>query len=126
MLCLARDRFGEKPLYYGWQKDTFIFGSELKALTQHSASEKEIEKQSIALLLKHGHIAANYLIWRNIYKFPAAHYLRLDANSREPGLVCYWSFKYMVKSGGNDKLEVFDEEAVSHIDALVIASINRQ
>jgi asparagine synthase (glutamine-hydrolysing) len=35
LLQLARDRIGEKPLYYGWQRDTFLFGSELKALAAH-------------------------------------------------------------------------------------------
>lgn len=125
-LLLARDRFGEKPLYYGWQKDTFLFGSELKALTQHSAFEKEIEKQSIALLLKHGYIAAPYSIWRNIYKLPAAHYLKLDADSREPELVCYWSFKDMVELADNNKLEISDDDAISHVEALLTASIKRQ
>ena len=37
VLTLARDRLGEKPLYYGWQGDTFLFGSELKALRAHPA-----------------------------------------------------------------------------------------
>ena len=125
-LYLARDRFGEKPLYYGWQKDTFLFGSELKSLTLHPAFEKDIEKQSIALLLKHGYIAGPHSIWSNIYKLPAAHYLRIDATSREPELVCYWSFKDMVELASNNKLEVSDEEAISHVEALLTASIKRQ
>ena len=39
-LSLARDRIGEKPLYYGWQNDTFLFGSDLAALKAHKSSIK--------------------------------------------------------------------------------------
>ena len=44
ILRLARDRLGEKPLYYGWQNGVFLFGSELKALAAHPAFAGEIER----------------------------------------------------------------------------------
>ena len=50
LLTLGRDRLGEKPLYYGWQGDKFLFGSELKALRVHSAFNAEINRDSITLL----------------------------------------------------------------------------
>ena len=46
-LILARDRLGEKPLYYGWQNDTFLFGSELKALKIHPAFKGEINRDAL-------------------------------------------------------------------------------
>ena len=49
-LWLARDRVGKKPLYYGWAGDTFVFGSELKALWQHPAFDNAIDPDALALL----------------------------------------------------------------------------
>ena len=53
-LILARDRLGEKPLYYGWQGPghdaAFLFGSELKALARHPAFRREIDRDALALL----------------------------------------------------------------------------
>src|SRR5262245_23927296 len=68
VLYLARDRIGEKPLYYGWQGDTFLFGSELKALRSHPGFRSEINRDSLALYLRHNYIPAPHSIYRGIYK----------------------------------------------------------
>jgi asparagine synthetase B (glutamine-hydrolysing) len=52
-VTLARDRMGEKPLYYGWQGGVFLFGSELKALRAHPAFEGGIDRDALALYLRH-------------------------------------------------------------------------
>ncbi|WP_077531441.1 asparagine synthase (glutamine-hydrolyzing) [Vreelandella utahensis] len=77
-LYLARDRMGEKPLYYGWQGNTFLFGSELKALRQHPDWQGEIDGSALPLLLRHNLIPAPYSIHRNIRKLPPASYIALD------------------------------------------------
>ena len=84
-LYLARDRMGEKPLYYGWQGNTFLFGSELKALRQHPDWQGEIDGSVLPLLLRHNLIPAPYSIHRDIRKLPPASYIALDLkNSRAP------------------------------------------
>lgn len=67
-LWLARDRFGEKPLYYGQMGNTFLFGSELKALRAHSHWRGEIDRQSLALLLRHQCIPAPWSVFRAVRK----------------------------------------------------------
>ena len=71
-LTLVRDRMGEKPLYYGWQgqglNKAFIFGSELKALKPHPMFSSEINRDAIALQLRHNYIPDPYSIYKNIYK----------------------------------------------------------
>src|SRR6185437_14324169 len=68
VLWLARDRFGEKPLYYGQLGDALLFGSELKALRAHSRWRGEIDTQSLSLLLRHQWIPAPHSVFRGVRK----------------------------------------------------------
>jgi len=68
VLTLARDRIGEKPLYYGFQQDTLLFGSELKALKAHPDFIGEIDRDVICLYLRHCTIPAPYSIYKGIKK----------------------------------------------------------
>ncbi|HEY9572864.1 MAG TPA: asparagine synthetase B, partial [Pusillimonas sp.] len=56
-LFLARDRLGEKPLYWGWQNDVLLFGSELKALRRHPAFGAQVNRQALASFMRHGYIS---------------------------------------------------------------------
>lgn len=80
-LTLARDRIGEKPLYFGWQgkgnSKAFLFSSELKALKVHPKFEAELNIDSVALQLRYGYIPAPYSIYKNIFKLLPGHYLQL-------------------------------------------------
>src|SRR5712692_3714258 len=67
-LTLGRDRLGEKPLYYGWLGETFLFGSELKALKAHPAFRAQIDRDAVASLMRHGYIPAPRSIYRSIHK----------------------------------------------------------
>ena len=73
-LTLARDRIGEKPLYYGWHgsgvDSSFIFGSELKSLQQHPEFVDDIDRNSLALYLRHSSIPTPYSIFKNTSKLP--------------------------------------------------------
>lgn len=78
-LHLARDRLGEKPLYYGVRNRALLFGSELKALRVHPAWSGEICREAVPLLLRYGYIPAPYSIYEGIYKLPAGSCLSLRA-----------------------------------------------
>lgn len=77
VLVLARDRAGEKPLYYGWQGDTFLFGSELKALLAHRAAERVLDPEAVAQFLRFAYVPAPRSVWRGIAKLPAGSWLEL-------------------------------------------------
>ena len=92
-LTLARDRAGEKPLYYGYQNGTFLFGSELKAIAAHPAFEGIVDRQSVSSFMQFGYVPAPRSIWAGIAKLPPAHLLEIqhgDDSSKEP--TCYWNF----------------------------------
>src|SRR5205085_10726263 len=67
-LLLARDRFGEKPLYFGWAGGSFIFGSELKALRQHPGFNPEVSDTALSHYLRLGYVPAPFSIHRGAHK----------------------------------------------------------
>ena len=67
-LLLVRDRFGEKPLYYGFIKDSFIFASELKAFNPIPGFSPSIDNTALNLYLKFNYVPSPYSIYNNIYK----------------------------------------------------------
>ncbi len=67
-LYLARDRFGEKPLYYGWVGGDFVFASELKAIRTHPRFDNAIDRRALGLYAARTYVPAPFSIYRNIYK----------------------------------------------------------
>lgn len=67
-LHLARDRFGEKPLYYGWARGGFVFGSELKAITKFSKEQFSISTEALAQYLRFTYVPAPRSIYEGVYK----------------------------------------------------------
>ena len=98
-LHLARDRMGEKPLYYGWQGDTFLFGSELKALAAHRSFRREVDRDAVALLLRHNYIPAPYSIWKGISKLQAGTWLTVSAAKTDMTPQAYWSLHAVAEAG---------------------------
>jgi asparagine synthase (glutamine-hydrolysing) len=84
-LWLARDRFGEKPLYYGQFRGdagpVLVFGSELKALRRHEAWNVDIDRDSLAAYLRHDFIPAPETIFKQVRKVPPGCALRIHAVS---------------------------------------------
>src|SRR5690606_19555610 len=129
-LVLARDRLGEKPLYWGWQHDTLLFGSELKALRRHPAFRADIDRQALASFMRHGYISAPHSIYQDIHKLPAGHSLTLDlaepgkAHTAQP--MPYWSVADTVTAGLQAPFEGTREEAVDELERQLSASVRRQ
>lgn len=91
-LHLVRDRLGEKPLYYGWIGDSFVFASELKALYVHPAWNGEIDREALALFLRFGYVPAPHSIFLNVRKLPPAHRIVVrQATDREIVSQPYWN-----------------------------------
>ena len=83
-LVLARDRLGEKPLYYGWAGRNFLFGSELSALAAHPAWEGQIDRDALSQLVRLNYIPAPLSIYRGISKVMPGTYQVLRAGPRTP------------------------------------------
>jgi asparagine synthase (glutamine-hydrolysing) len=94
-LFLARDRFGEKPLYYTLLDDgEFLFGSELKALLAHPAVQRQIEPTAVADYFAYGYVPEPRSIYRGIAKLPPATSLTLRRGTAVPAPHQYWDIRF--------------------------------
>ncbi|MFQ5773403.1 MAG: asparagine synthase (glutamine-hydrolyzing) [Kiloniellaceae bacterium] len=125
-LYLARDRLGEKPLYFGWADGAFLFGSELKALRAWPGFAPAIDRGALALYLRHNAVPAPFSIYRGLYKLPPACVLRItpDMCAEAPGIEDlegrfepYWSARRAAESGLAAPFGGAESEAVHALDA---------
>jgi asparagine synthase (glutamine-hydrolysing) len=123
ILHLARDRAGEKPLYYGRCGGSFMFASELKALRVHPSFAGEIDRSALCLYLRHGYIPSPYSIYRGIYKLPAGHHLAIGLDGSPPEPRPYWSARDAVESGIGHPFAGSGEEAIDELDRLLRESV---
>lgn len=115
-LYLARDRMGEKPLYYGMQGSALLFGSELKALRQHPAWRGGVNRDALALFLRHNYVPGPYSIYDGVMKLPPAHYVEVGPDDRAPGEpVAYWDIAQKARDGRENP---FAGSAEASVDAL--------
>lgn len=102
---LARDRMGEKPLYWGVQNGTFLFASELKALKVHPSFVGEIDRSSISLLMQHGYIPGRHSIYKGIERLSPGTYVMLDVETGDCTLQQYWSLQEVASRSQSKKSE---------------------
>ena len=119
-LYLGRDRLGEKPLYYGWMGDVFIFGSELKALRAHPAFVAEINRDALALFLRHNCIPAPHSIYRGIQKLLPGTFLAVNGSKlSSPAPVPFWSLRQIAESGVAHPFRGSEQEGLEQLDILL-------
>jgi asparagine synthase (glutamine-hydrolysing) len=92
-LFLARDRMGEKPIYYGWQGDSFIFASELKALHYHPAFKKEICLEALGAFFKYNYIPVDTSIYKGIKKLKQGTFCKVSLIKKTVEHTVYWELK---------------------------------
>jgi asparagine synthase (glutamine-hydrolysing) len=115
-LIAIRDRAGVKPFYYYWDKDLFVFASELKAILAHPGFEKKINPAAVASFLQYGYVSFPHCIYENTYKLAAGHLLELDLSKKEISLSAYWNvYDYYNKP----KLNIGFEEALAETEKIL-------
>ena len=128
-LYLVRDRLGEKPLYFGWQNDVFMFGSELKALVAHPSFDREIDREALVLFLRHNYVPCPWSIYKGIRKLTPGTYAKLSvgaARSRVgelPEAECYWSLEEAIASGEDLPFAGDPNEAVDALHTALVQAV---
>lgn len=130
LLTLARDRIGEKPLYYGWVNGALVFASELKAIRAYPAFANPINRDALALYFRYSWIPAPYSIYEYIWKLPAGTYLQWFAETLSPNTQgtpqAYWSLESVIAKGLAHPFQGTEDEAATELEHLLRQSLKGQ
>jgi asparagine synthase (glutamine-hydrolysing) len=139
-LKLVRDRFGEKPLYYGWVAGRFVFGSELKTIQGLDGFDNQVDRRALKLFASRSYIPAPLSIYEHIYKLLPGSILTITPEGvrRRPSgppeegtsgggisLRRYWSYRDVVGAGLGDPI-ADEEEALYQLEQALATAIQGQ
>jgi asparagine synthase (glutamine-hydrolysing) len=125
-LFLARDRMGEKPLYYGCSGGSFLFGSELKSLVAHPHWQGDIDRNALTLYMRHNYVPAPWSIYQGISKLPPAHFVVVrDSGQEVSEPQRYWDLGQIAESGAAGAKGT-PEELVDELDGLLRDAVFRR
>jgi asparagine synthase (glutamine-hydrolysing) len=119
VMHLSRDRLGEKPLYYGWVGETFVFASELKAIQRFPEFNGTVDREALTSLLRYSYIPAPLCIYKGFRKLPPAGMLVLRAATERPQPQLYWSLPQIVEQGLDNPFTGTDSEAIDTFEAML-------
>lgn len=129
-LILARDKAGEKPLYYGWQGEgldrVFIFGSELKALRAHPGFENKLDPNSVHLYLKYSNVPAPYSIYEGVYKLCPGEFAVLSILTEELKIEKYWNLVDLFGTRDFSRFNGSANDASKILEHIISDAIGRQ
>jgi asparagine synthase (glutamine-hydrolysing) len=115
-LFLARDRLGEKPLYYSWLPEGgIVFASELKALRLHPMVSRRINPRAVSQFLSLNYVLGDECILDGVHKLPPAHYLVVEADKTNVPQ-CYWNLARHFRA---KRSFGSDEEATDELNSLI-------
>lgn len=126
VLTIARDRIGEKPLYYGRLGNTFVFASELKSIRAIPGIQLETDSGSLALMLRYGYVPAPRSIYRNLFKLPPGSLLRVNLRGEYAEPECWWSFADMAQQGVIERSTLSDVQALDTLEEVLGLAIGEQ
>lgn len=126
VLTLARDRIGEKPLYYGTNSGAFLFGSDLAALRRHPLWQGEIDTAALAAYMRRACVPAPRSIYQGISKLEAGALLELPLATMQPRFSRYWSAEDVAAAGATHPFEGSAEDAASETERLIRRALEGQ
>lgn len=119
IITLFRDRAGVKPLYYYFDGQSFIFGSELKVFHQNPLFKKELDFNALGLYMKFGYIPTPYCVFKNTHKLDQGSYLVFDIKKVSYEIHRYWDLKsFYLKP----KLNISYEEALEETERIMTSA----
>lgn len=120
-LVLMRDRFGIKPLFYGWHDGVLAFGSEIKAILAASPVASDIDRQALAEYLWYGNSFEERTIFSGVRSLPAGHRLVLEGGHCR--VEAWWRIEEWL---GKDSSHLAMSEAAGEVSAALDQAVARQ
>lgn len=134
-LFLARDRIGEKPLFYGILKDninnsgndgSFVFASDLGAIASLDGFTNSVNADVMGNYMRYGYIPAPYTVYRGIWKLEPGKILKVKAPFDKPEAESYWSMMETAVMGQKKRFRGSEAEAAEELERLLRESIAGQ
>ncbi|MBF0561135.1 MAG: asparagine synthase (glutamine-hydrolyzing) [Alphaproteobacteria bacterium] len=114
-MFLARDRFGEKPLFYAQRNGLLVFASELGALAEHPRIERRLSNTALQKYFGYGYIPAPHALYEGTRKLPAGHSLVYEIASENLSVSPYWRFRLTPDERLGDRDEPRLVEELRHL-----------
>ncbi len=125
-LTLARDRVGEKPLYFGRLRNRLYFGSELKTIRAVAADALEIDRAALTLYMRHNYVPSPGSIYRDVFKLAPGTFAEFSACDANPQVTTYWSAHEIATRGLANPFQGSDREAIEQAEALIGRAVSSQ
>jgi asparagine synthase (glutamine-hydrolysing) len=131
ILHLARDRIGEKPLYFGWIGSALVFGSELKALRRYPGFDATVDRNALTMFIRYGYVPAPHSIWRGISKVLPGTFLTISfakgaTAARTAKSTKYWSLTESIESGRTHPFTGNGSDAADALERVLGESVRLQ
>lgn len=121
-LSLARDRYGIKPLYYARQGNVFLFGSEVKAILEHPAYSRDLDREALLEYFTFQNFFTDRTLFKGIRLLPPGSVLHIPAASLSPSVPRrYWDYHFQEPERPES-----DSAYVEELDRLFRQAVNRQ
>jgi asparagine synthase (glutamine-hydrolysing) len=127
-LVLGRDRFGEKPLYYGWQDQYFYFASELKAIRKHPSFQPEMDHDALHQYMQYAYIPAPLSIYKGIHKLNPGNLLSISLNETAGNMrmESYWDLSEVAANAQQMQFSGSDTDALNELERILAQSVKGQ
>ncbi len=126
-LLLARDRVGEKPLYYGFVgKTKFVFGSDLNSIASLEGFHNPVNAKVLEQYFRYGYVPAPHSIYENIYKLEPGRLLEIRSPFAQYEKKTYWSMLETAVTGQKHLFQGSEPEAAEELERLLKSAIRDQ
>jgi len=120
-MLLARDRYGIKPLYYAWSGESFLFGSEIKAILAHPHYQADLDREALVEYLSFQNFFTDKTLFKGVRLLPPGTYMMLDSEGKSNGPQRYWDFCFCEPETRNSEADYQEE-----LDYLLRQAVSRQ
>lgn len=125
-LSLARDRIGEKPLYFGRLGAILVFASELKSIRAVLGDRCEIDREALTLYMRHNYVPAPRTIYRDVSKLEPGTIVTFATREAAPHSKSYWNARDTALAGMSNPFEGSDEEAIEGLRTVLGEAVKAQ
>jgi asparagine synthase (glutamine-hydrolysing) len=125
-LFLARDRAGEKPMYFGFVSGALLFGSELKALRAVAGESLRIDRSALTLFMRHNYIPAPLSIYERVFKLSPGSIAEFNRPDADASISTFWSAREIAERGLRQPFTGSDTEAIQQVEKVLMRAVSSQ